>query len=124
LRNRVAAMVQLDKHMSNASKLCNAKDDPKVLWELANAAVGKERPTLLPSLYQENGEYTKTDKEAADQMNSFYVEKIDKLREKTEDTPVPSPSLSWPTTPSTFNFAFVTTRKIKEVICALKPTEA
>jgi hypothetical protein len=59
LRNHVAAMVQRDKHMSNASMLCNAKDDPKVLWELANAAVGKDRPMLPPSLVQENGKNTK-----------------------------------------------------------------
>jgi hypothetical protein len=65
LRNCVAAMVQRNKHMSNAYKLCNAKDDPKVLWELAYTDVGKNRPTLLPSLVQENGKNTKTDKELA-----------------------------------------------------------
>jgi hypothetical protein len=57
-------------------------------------------------------------------MATFYVEKIDKLHKNTECTPVPSPLLSWPPTPATFNFVFVTARKIKKVICALKPTEA
>jgi hypothetical protein len=123
LRNRVAAMVQRDKHVSNAAKLCKAGGDPKVLWQLANAAVGKDRPTLPPSLVQE-GITTKSDEEAADVMNAFYISKVDKLRKKTEGTPPPPPPLSWPPKPTTFDFAFISAGRIKKVVLGLNPTEA
>jgi hypothetical protein len=117
-------MVQRDKHMSNATKLCKANNDPKVLWELANAAVGKDHPTLPPSLVDGDGIKTSTDEEAAEKMNSFYIHKVDLLRKKTEGTPPPSPPVSWPPLPTTFDFAFTTAAKIKKVVLGLNPTEA
>lgn len=92
--NRVAQQVQRDKRMSNAAKMCKANGDPKVLWELANAAVGKDCP-LLPQSLEQNGVKTELDREAADTMNSFYIDKIDELRERTKGTPPPPPPPSW-----------------------------
>jgi hypothetical protein len=125
LRNRVTAMVQRDRHVSNAAKLSKSNGNPRVLWELANAALGKDRPLLPPSLVK-SGSRTKTasDKEAADEMNSFYIDKVDKLRKKTEGTPPPPPPPSWPPAPATFNFAYISAGRLKKIVLGLNPTEA
>jgi hypothetical protein len=46
VRNRVTALVRRDKEMSNLAKLSESKSSPAVLWEIANAAVGKLRQPL------------------------------------------------------------------------------
>jgi hypothetical protein len=43
VRNRVTAMVRRDKEASNLAKLVESGNSPAVLWEIANAAVGKPR---------------------------------------------------------------------------------
>jgi hypothetical protein len=40
-RNRVTALVRRDKEASNLAKLAESGNSPTVLWEIANAAVGK-----------------------------------------------------------------------------------
>jgi hypothetical protein len=46
VRNRVTAMVRWDKEASNLAKLVESGNSPAVLWEIANAAVGKPRQPL------------------------------------------------------------------------------
>jgi hypothetical protein len=46
VRNRVTALVRCDKELSNLAKLAESKNLPTVLWEIANAAVGKPRQPL------------------------------------------------------------------------------
>jgi hypothetical protein len=41
LRNVVSSMVKRDKMRTNLEKLRKANNDPKVLWRLANSALGK-----------------------------------------------------------------------------------
>jgi hypothetical protein len=88
LRNRVSFLVRGDKQRSNMEKLAKSRGNPRVLWELANAAMGKNRPTLPASLVVE-GVKTEGDRAAAAAMNTFYVTKVDKLREKIADAPPP-----------------------------------
>jgi hypothetical protein len=40
-RNRVTVMVRWVKEASNLAKLAESGNSPAVLWEIANAAVGK-----------------------------------------------------------------------------------
>jgi hypothetical protein len=44
LRNACNVMVASDKRRSNTDMLAKAGDSPKVLWQLADAALGKNRP--------------------------------------------------------------------------------
>jgi hypothetical protein len=41
VKNRVTALIRRDKEASNLAKLVESGNSPAVLWEIANAAVGK-----------------------------------------------------------------------------------
>jgi hypothetical protein len=72
-------MVKRDRLRTNLDKLCKAKNDPKVLWALANSTLGKSQSSLPVSLVI-NGISTVGNAEAAAAMNNFYIEKVEKLR--------------------------------------------
>jgi hypothetical protein len=76
VRNRVTALVRRDKDLSNLAKLCESKNLPTVLWEIANAAVGKPRQPLPAAVKDADGVDTKRNLEAANVVNSYYVRKI------------------------------------------------
>jgi hypothetical protein len=69
LRNEVTCLVRRDKQDSNLLSLAKAKNDPKVLWGLANQALGKDGPSLPGSISGADGNATKTPLEAAEGMN-------------------------------------------------------
>jgi hypothetical protein len=79
-RNKVNAMVRWDKEMSNLAKLAESGNSPTVLWEIANAAVGKLRQPLPDLVKKADGTDTDGNVEAADVINSFYVEKVQKIQ--------------------------------------------
>jgi endonuclease/exonuclease/phosphatase (EEP) superfamily protein YafD len=79
LRNKVSSMVKRDRLRTNLDKLRKANNDPKVLWGLANSALGKSQSSL-PALLVIGGISTVENTEAAAAMNGFYVEKVEKLR--------------------------------------------
>lgn len=122
LRNRVSSMVKRDRLRSSLAKLRESKNDPKILWSLANAALGKQAPPLPASLLAD-GIPTVGNSQAAKAMNSFYVSKIEKLRSNlpTVDSP---PTSNWPPASSPFSFSFASAGKIARVIASLKATEA
>jgi hypothetical protein len=55
LRNRCSVLVERDKRNSNQSKLTKSKDDPRVLWELANDALEKQRTSPPQSVNNIDG---------------------------------------------------------------------
>jgi hypothetical protein len=81
LRNEISRLVRRDKQDSNLLSLTKAKNDPKVLWSLADQALGKDRPSLPASITGASGPTT-TSMEAAKMMNKFFVDKVDNLRKK------------------------------------------
>jgi hypothetical protein len=81
LRNEVSRLVRREKQDSNLLSLKKARNDPKVLWQLADQALGKDRPSLPASITGANGPTT-TPKEAADVMNKYFIDKVDDLRKK------------------------------------------
>jgi hypothetical protein len=81
LRNEVSQLVRRDKQDSNLLSLRKASNDPKVLWHLADQALGKDRPSLPASITGANGPTT-TPMEAANVMNKFFIDKVDDLRKK------------------------------------------
>jgi hypothetical protein len=82
LRNKVSRLVRRDKQDSNLLSLKKASNDPKVLWHLADQALGKDRLSLPASITGANGP-TKTPMEAAELMNQFFIDEVDDLQKKT-----------------------------------------
>jgi hypothetical protein len=78
LRNDVSRLVRMDKQDSNLLSLKKASNDPKVLWHLADQALGKNHPSLPASITGANGP-TETPMEAAEVMNQFFLDKVDDL---------------------------------------------
>jgi hypothetical protein len=79
VRNRVTALVRRDKAMSNLAKLSESKNSPAVLWEIANAAVGKPCQQLPTAVKDADSIDTKGNLEAPNVVNSYYVEKVRKI---------------------------------------------
>jgi hypothetical protein len=95
LRNRVTRRVRRDKLRSNISTLSKAAGDPRVLWQLANAALGNPRATLPRYLSNPNGSKTIDDKSAANLMAGYYTKKVLDLRDQVADAPE-APTPGWP----------------------------
>jgi hypothetical protein len=79
-RNRVTALVRRDKEASNLAKLTESGNSPAVLWEIANAAVGKPRQPLPTSVTRADITHTEGNLEAANAVNAYYVPKVLKIR--------------------------------------------
>jgi hypothetical protein len=81
LWNKVSRLVRRDKQDSNLLSLKKACNDPKVLWQLADQALGKDCPSLPASITGANGPTT-IPMEAAEVMNQFFIDKVDDLQKK------------------------------------------
>jgi hypothetical protein len=79
-KNRVTVLVRWDKEASNLAKLTESGNSPAVLWEIANAAVGKPCQPLPTSVKRADGSTTEGNLEAANAVNTFYVQKVLKIR--------------------------------------------
>jgi hypothetical protein len=82
LRKEVTCLVRRDKQDSNLLSLAKAKNNPKVLWGLADQALGKDRPSLPASITKADRKATTTPLEAAEVMNRFFVDKVDDFCKK------------------------------------------
>jgi hypothetical protein len=80
VRNRVTALVRRDKELSNLAKLAESKNSPTVLWDIVNAAVGKPRQLLPATVKDTEGNNTEGNLEAANVVNTYYVEKVWKIQ--------------------------------------------
>jgi hypothetical protein len=94
LRKEVTRLVRRDKQDSNLLSLEKKKNDPKVLWGLADQALGKDRPSLPASVNGVDGNPTATPLEAAEAMNRYFVDKVDALRAKALLPQVDAPEVS------------------------------
>ena len=121
LRNRVSSLVKRDRLRSSMAKLSKANGDPKILWRLANEAMGKSKSTLPASL-EIGGVATVGAIGAATAMGDFYVDKIDALREGLSESP-PPPS-DWPCQSIRFGFSFANAGKVSRVVKGMGSTEA
>jgi hypothetical protein len=74
--------------------LKKAKNDPKVMWGLADQALGKDRPSLPASVTGVDGNTTTTPLEATKAVNRFFVDKVDALCVKALLPRVDAPDFS------------------------------
>ncbi len=84
LRNRTVKLLRQDKLDSNQDSL-GQNPDPKRIWALANAVMGKSSSHTLPT--ELDG--VEGDDLLADHVNRFYVDKISKLRDRIKLPPTP-----------------------------------
>lgn len=122
LRNRASSLLKRDQMRTNSNLIKQSKNDPKVLWRLANLALGKEMSGLLPSL-KVGSLSTRGDVEAAAVMNKFLIHKVDDLRQSIPVEMLNVNNLQ-PRTSVVFEFSFVTAGKIAAAIKGLKNTGA
>jgi hypothetical protein len=87
LRNEVTRLVRRDKQASNVATLAKSNNNPKVLRHLADEALGKDRPSLPSTLVNAAGIMTSSKLEAAEAINLFFIEKVDKLQETALSNP-------------------------------------
>jgi hypothetical protein len=92
--NRVVFLTRCHKLMSNLEKLAASNNSPTVLWEIANAAVGKPCQPLPDALRIEDGNVTLEKLAAAGAMNAYYIEKVLKIRSGIASSSLLSPPSS------------------------------
>jgi hypothetical protein len=125
----VTAMVRRDKEMSNLAKLSKSGNSPTILWGIANAAVGKPGQPLPASVKKADGTDTEGNLEAANVVNSYYVEKVRKIRagrgvqNSTQESPA-MPRNGDKGRKISFAFGFANAGRISKVIAGLKNTSA
>jgi hypothetical protein len=128
-RNRVTTLVRRDKEVSNLAKLTELGNSPAVLWEIANAAVGKPCQPLPMLVTRADGTFTEGNLEAANAVNAYYVQKVLKIR---TGRGVQNASQNAATTSgdgdkggkNTFSFRFASAGRIAKIFSGLKTTSA
>jgi hypothetical protein len=104
-------------------------NSPTVLWEIANAAVGKPCQPLLASLMRADGTQTEGNLKTANTINSYYVQKVLRIR---AGRGVQNTSQMTSTTSrdrdrrgkNTFAFDFSSAGRIAKIFSELKSTSA
>ena len=86
LRNKASRLVRRDRLASNVEALQKEGFCPRSIWQLANTVTGRSTRSALPmELVDEvTGEHIKGDEKLADCVNRFYIDKIDKIRERID----------------------------------------
>eukprot|EP00095_Tigriopus_kingsejongensis_P001524 maker-scaffold220_size252247-snap-gene-1.25 protein:Tk01524 transcript:maker-scaffold220_size252247-snap-gene-1.25-mRNA-1 annotation:"PREDICTED: uncharacterized protein LOC101236374" len=122
LRNRVSSLVKPDKLRTSLLKLQEANGDPKVIWQLANDALGNQQ-TSLPASLIVDGVHTVGKTEGARVLNDFYIQKVKKLRDNLHSTPsslASLPTSEWPKLSAPFHFSFANAGRLAKSIMNLK----
>jgi hypothetical protein len=120
--NRVTAMVAHDKLLLNLTNIRELGNAPRTLWEVANNALERSRPSLPESVKVNNVE-TSGPAEAVAAVNHFYVQKVDKIRESIAGAP-PALASNWPPRSKPFEFRSASASRITSIVKGLNPTEA
>ncbi len=84
LRNLAGRQVRQDRVRTTLQLLSRHKDDPKEVWKLADSLTGRERSAVLPPALLQDGQLVEGDDKLANVMNSFYISKIDGIRQRIE----------------------------------------
>jgi endonuclease/exonuclease/phosphatase family metal-dependent hydrolase len=129
VRNRVTTMVRRDKEASNLAKLVESGNSPAVLWEIANAAVGKPCHPLPTSLTWADCMQTEGNLETANTINGYYVQKVLRIwagrgvQNTTQMTSTTSRDGDR-RGKNTFAFGFSSAGRIAKIFSGLKSTSA
>ncbi len=85
LRNRAVHLVRRDRLETNARFIEEAQGNPSKVWTLANSVMGRNSRMGLPrKMVDDNGVSISGDEALANHMNTFFLDKIDRLRKGVE----------------------------------------
>ncbi len=128
LRNITSKLVRRDKFTSNLASLQKAKSDPKQVWRMANEALGKSKTSLPDHLISPTGKTVSDGDDLADLVNTYFVEKVSKLRAGIDARRLASarPPLqcSVPQPPSVLTLKYPNAAKVSKAIDSLSDTGA
>jgi hypothetical protein len=127
--NRVTTLVRWDMEASNLAKLAESGNSPAVLWEIANAVVGKPRQPLPTSVKRADGTQTEGNLEAANTINAYYVQKVLRIRtgrgvQNTSQKTSTTSRDGFRRGKNTFAFGFASAGQIAKIFSGLKSTSA
>jgi hypothetical protein len=122
-------LVRRDKEASNLSKLLESGNLPAVLWEIANAAVGKPCQPLPTLVTRADSLTTEGNLEAANALNTYYVQKVLKIRtgrgvQNTSEKAATTSGDENKRGKNTFSFGFASVGRIAKIFSGLKTTSA
>ncbi len=128
-RNKVCRLIRRDRLRSSLSLINQSKSNPRKLWSLARSFMGANTHTNLPStLILENGNEHHDENDQADILNTFFIEKIERIR-----TSIPASHCTTSTlkrthvhqgSGGTFSFKYPSAAKVEAIIMSLKNTGA
>ncbi len=128
LRNKVCRLVRRDRLRSSLNSITRAKNSPGKLWSLARSFIGADTHAEHPnSLITEGGTLCNSEKELADTLNSFFINKITKIRSDISSCDPSNNMISECTLQSNserFSFKYPSAGKIEAIISSLKNTGA
>ncbi len=111
LRNMAKKLVRRDKLTSVRKTLARSGYDVKKVWRIAKESVGLGTSQPIPPSL------------TASTLNTFYVEKVKKIRSSIKPAPISQESLT-PEPSAAFTFFYPSAGKIARVIAGLKNTGA
>ncbi len=111
LRNLVVKLVRRDRLFSIRRTIAQSRGNVKQVWRLAKEAVGLTTPSSLPSSL------------TATALNTYYVDKVEKLRASIKPGSIPTACLT-PDPTSNFSFKYPSAGVVASVIKGLKNTGA
>ncbi len=130
LRNEASRLVRRDKLASNLNLLQKEAYNSKAIWQIANTASGRSARSSLPAelVEEHSGERVRGDANLADCVNRFYIDKINRIRDKIgedldereEELLLPLPQQQ----PIRFKFRAPSEKGILATIGALNNTDA
>jgi len=122
LRNRVVASIRNDQKRNAESSLkCGVNP-----WHIANKFLGKSKSTDMPLI--ENGKTITDDKEKAETMNEFFIEKVELLRGQINPKQIENPlqklkqACQWKN--RNFQFKKVTKKEVERIISKMKKSSS
>ncbi len=85
LRNRAARHVRQDRLRSNLDLLNRCQGDTKQVWQMANSLTGRNASNAPPPCLELDGRLVEGEDKLADIMNSFFIEKVERIRAGIDD---------------------------------------
>jgi hypothetical protein len=128
LRNEACKEVRGDRIASNLAELQARPDDQRLVWQLANQALGQVTGGLPPSITTSDGRTTVGDADAAAAINDSFVQKIIKLRASIPENQLaqnlPRKARTDKNKNVNFAFKFASAGRIAKTIKSLKNSRA
>ena len=104
-------MIQSNKRNSLASLVQSSKKDAKKLFKIVNSILGRNDDNRMPP--------SRSDKQLAEEFASYFLEKIDKIREKFKGIEPYEPRQLG--TPQLVKFMLVTSSQLAKTIKKMQP---